>query len=948
MSRTVVECPRCHKKLRFQSDARRTSIACPGCTQRIVVAAADDDEPIDVQPTEFKEPVIESRKATTKPGEKPQSVQDVFDYFGVGDEKPTKKTQPARSKNSATIHNRREREPRDSGGLGKKLGLAALLLLPLLAIGGMLYAYVGSGDDAADEGLVANESAANVNPVPATPTPDVKPSPVPQADASERAQTKPTPAPAKPDDSKTLAAAPKNEEHSKATAPTEQTPAAQGSDTPVVVSQSPTGKPDKPAAVVPPVQAPKTPPAIVQKKPVDVLRYKWKPGDKHVYSVAVAAGEGRTRRTLSGTCTYSVLGQGQTNGEESKSSGTGFVVAANGYIATCAHVVEDAKQIDVTLDEKVYRATVVAENRKRDIALLKIDATGLHVLPQANSDEVRLAEPVRAFGFPLSTMLGTGLKVASGEVAGTVDDKKHGRQIQTDAPINPGNSGGPMINDRGQVIGVASSKLINSVASSVGFAVPINTLKEMLAEQGIPVPGAGENKKLDGPTLAEQVTPGVAFIKVRSSSVGKVFALNYLGNFSQSSLLGSSRDSGRMQVDVHGQVTNFTGKGSLPYVLGSVAELVMEELDEFGDPEWGGESEGSLSIVKRERSGFPRPGFGGFRRGFPSRFGRAEPKEKVVRTIPAIQRVSYRLGKETDGRVTIHKTYEFITTDDDANPYFSTKGKSEIVFDKNAGQLVSVDYTANVVTNDEDGRTETPISVKVNQRDAAEVARERAEAIARGQELRKQKELERTVPNPERVDAELDALATLGRRPAWTVLQKLAPLAVVPEKRDAVLNVARQYLNDSSDFTASAAAKILAKWATKDDVDELRTIMAERHHMYRDAEKEAIRKLLEFKDVRSFAAIIKLTSDGSLRRDLKSMLINYGPKMEQSILNEFDGISDTFARMTLVEVLAEIGTEDSLPLLEGLTDQPHVRTPAKRAIQAIGRRTPKSDSDRGE
>ena len=76
MSRTVVECPRCHKKLRFQSDARRTSIACPGCTQRIVIAAVDDDEPIDVQPTEFKEPVIESRKAT-KPGEKPQSVQDL-------------------------------------------------------------------------------------------------------------------------------------------------------------------------------------------------------------------------------------------------------------------------------------------------------------------------------------------------------------------------------------------------------------------------------------------------------------------------------------------------------------------------------------------------------------------------------------------------------------------------------------------------------------------------------------------------------------------------------------------------------------------------------------------------------------------------------------------------------------------------------------------------------
>jgi S1-C subfamily serine protease len=914
-----------------------------------VIAEVDADEPIDVCPTEFQEPVIESRKAT-KPGEKPHSVQDVFDYFGVGDEKPAKTIQPGRSQNSATIQNRRERQPRDSGGLGKKLGLAALLLVPLLGIGGMLFAYVGSADDGADDGLVASEPPTRVDLVPAASRLNSKPASVAPADASRGSEWQPAPAANNSEEPKALAAATIQKEPPKRPASVEDTPPTPRDGARAVVSQPPTDKPDqsdeadasgKPAAVV--GHAPEAASVIVQAKPVDVLRYKWKPGDKHVYSVKVTAGEGRAIRTLSGTCTYSVLGQDRVNGEESKSSGTGFVVAANGYIATCAHVVEDAKRVDVTLGKKVYEATVVAENRKRDIALLKINATGLHVLPHANSDEVRLAEPVRAFGFPLSSMLGTGLKVASGEVAGTVDHKKHGRQIQTDAPINPGNSGGPMINDRGQVIGVASSKLINSVASSVGFAVPINALKEMLAKQGIPIPGVGENKKLDGPTLAEQVTPGVAFIKVRSSSVGKVFALNYQGRFAQSALLGFSRDSGRMQVNVHGQVTSFTGKGSLPYVLGSVAELVMEELAEFGDPEWGGESVGSLSVVKRERSGFPRiPGFGGFRRGFPGRFGnRAEPKEEVVKTIPAIQRVGYRLGKETDGRVTIHKTYEFITTDDEVNPYFLTKGKSEIVFDRNAGQLVSVDYTANVVTNDEDGRTETPISVKVNQRDAAEVARERAEAIARAEELRKQKELERTVPDPERVDAELDALATLGRRPAWTVLQKLAPLAVVPEKREAVLNAARPYLKDSNDLTASSAAKILAKWATEDDVDELRTIMAIRHHMYRDAKKEAIRKLLKFKDVRSFAAIIKLTNDGLMRRELKPLLIDYGPKIEQSILNEFDGINDMFARMTLVEVLAEIGTEDSLPLLEGLVNQPHVKTKANRAIQAIRRRIPR-------
>ena len=134
-------------------------------------------------------------------------------------------------------------------------------------------------------------------------------------------------------------------------------------------------------------------------------------------------------------------------------------MTADGHIGTCAHVIEGARQIEVSIGEKLYTGKVVSKDARRDIAILKIDALQLPVSRFADSDKVQLAEQVRAFGFPLSSVLGTGIKVATGAVAGIVLDPDQGRQIQTDAPINSGNSGGPIVNNSGQVIGIASSKL---------------------------------------------------------------------------------------------------------------------------------------------------------------------------------------------------------------------------------------------------------------------------------------------------------------------------------------------------------------------------------------------------------------------------------------------------------------------------------------------------------
>ncbi len=145
---------------------------------------------------------------------------------------------------------------------------------------------------------------------------------------------------------------------------------------------------------------------------------------------------------------------------------------------------DDADTIEVELDNRKYAARVIEINSQRDIALIRIAARNLPVLPLSDSSRIQLAQPVRVVGFPLSDVLGTSVKITQGSVAGFID-RKTGRMIQVDASMNPGNSGGPLVNDRGEVIGVASAGYFGSEISEVGLAVPSNEVGALLRKHNI-------------------------------------------------------------------------------------------------------------------------------------------------------------------------------------------------------------------------------------------------------------------------------------------------------------------------------------------------------------------------------------------------------------------------------------------------------------------------------
>lgn len=155
-------------------------------------------------------------------------------------------------------------------------------------------------------------------------------------------------------------------------------------------------------------------------------------------------------------------------------SGSGFIVSADGYIVTNRHVVENADKLTVELqDNREIEAELVGIDDSLDIALLKVDATNLKPISLGNSDALRIGDTVLAFGYPLNL----GFSVTSGIVSGIGRDMRTdqldvGTYIQTDADITFGNSGGPLVNAKGEVIGI--NTMIISRGETFGFAIPSN------------------------------------------------------------------------------------------------------------------------------------------------------------------------------------------------------------------------------------------------------------------------------------------------------------------------------------------------------------------------------------------------------------------------------------------------------------------------------------------
>jgi serine protease Do len=199
----------------------------------------------------------------------------------------------------------------------------------------------------------------------------------------------------------------------------------------------------------------------------------------------------RTTSMLAGQINNPIMewfyGDAYTKPREVKGYGSGVIISADGYIITNNHVVENAEEVTVKLnDNREFKAQVVGRDPSTDIALLRVKAENLPYIRYGDSDQLRLGEWVLAVGNPynLTSSVTAGIVSAKGRNLNLIDDNyKIESFIQTDAALNPGNSGGALVNTKGQLVGITSAIISPSGAyAGNSFAIPVNIVKKVVED----------------------------------------------------------------------------------------------------------------------------------------------------------------------------------------------------------------------------------------------------------------------------------------------------------------------------------------------------------------------------------------------------------------------------------------------------------------------------------
>lgn len=230
-------------------------------------------------------------------------------------------------------------------------------------------------------------------------------------------------------------------------------------------------------------------------------------------------------------------------------AGSGVIYTTDGYIITNNHVIEGASSITVKLrDGTEHKAEVVGSDSQTDIAVLKINATGLQAAILGDSDNLSVGDDAIVIGNPLGSLGGS---VTNGIISAldreiTIDGETM-TLLQTNAEINPGNSGGGLFNANGELVGIVNAKSSGSEIEGLGFAIPVNTVKDVVEE-------LVENGYVTGrPSL------GVTLINITDQQTAFSYRVNELGVYVYSTSSGSLFTPGDRIVSVDGQeVTEYS------------------------------------------------------------------------------------------------------------------------------------------------------------------------------------------------------------------------------------------------------------------------------------------------------------------------------------------------------------------------------------------------------
>ncbi|MBT5653931.1 MAG: serine protease, partial [Alphaproteobacteria bacterium] len=190
----------------------------------------------------------------------------------------------------------------------------------------------------------------------------------------------------------------------------------------------------------------------------------------------------------------------EKDGDQGVASGTAFAVNGDGYFVTNEHVVQSCSSIGIVMNEKIYPATIYNKDPKLDLAIIKASPS-LASSYIKFAPEVRTGQSVTALGFPLSDVLGIGVKVTTGIISSMSGYEGNNTNMQFSAAIQPGNSGGPLVDQFNRLVGVTTAALIGEDIQNLNFAVKAANVQRFLGANRIDFDISTSNTQIDIPTI---------------------------------------------------------------------------------------------------------------------------------------------------------------------------------------------------------------------------------------------------------------------------------------------------------------------------------------------------------------------------------------------------------------------------------------------------------------
>ena len=250
-------------------------------------------------------------------------------------------------------------------------------------------------------------------------------------------------------------------------------------------------------------------------------------------------------------------GRGGTQEYTQTAAGSGIIISEDGYVLTNNHVISGADKITVYVnsgdgsEEQSYEATLVGSSESNDIAVLKIDATGLNAATFGDSDQIEVGELAVAIGNPMGQVHGsvTAGIISAVEQELTIDDVTI-NAIQTDAAINPGNSGGALFDSYGNVFGIVYAKSSSVSIEGIGYAIPVNNIKDLVAQM------INDPDSVKDQTKGSQIMLGIT-IRDITEDMSKQYSMPVGVYITEVSSMSAAERAGLQKGDI---ITEFAGE----------------------------------------------------------------------------------------------------------------------------------------------------------------------------------------------------------------------------------------------------------------------------------------------------------------------------------------------------------------------------------------------------